>query len=153
MGFGDEIPKRGLGWQPHRTLMRSIKNGSQGAKRPLTLNQSVFTYPEQPKTPNKRIVVSEQDVKHPAIETCHTRKTAGLSLKLRPAVLVFYASMKANGFTSGHASFPALFLLFAATSTLISPVPFVRHRRRQRPEAPRRIRQRQNPQRASWSAF
>ena len=45
------------------------------------------------KTPNKRIVVSEQDVKHPAIETGHIRKTAGLSLKLRPAVLVFYASM------------------------------------------------------------
>ena len=45
------------------------------------------------KTPNKRIVVSEQDVKHPAIETDHTRKTAESSVKLRPAVLVFYADM------------------------------------------------------------
>ena len=72
------------------------------------------------KTPNKRIVVSEQDVKHPAIETCHIRKTAGLSLKLRPAVLVFYASIKANGFESGHASFPAPFLRFAAVYTTLN---------------------------------
>ena len=40
MGFGDEIPKRGLGWQPHRFPVppksRSDKKSvNQGAKRHL----------------------------------------------------------------------------------------------------------------------
>ena len=40
LGFGDEIPKRGMGWQPHRNPKREAQpKMNQGAKRyliPLT---------------------------------------------------------------------------------------------------------------------
>ena len=38
MGFGDEIPKRGMGWQPHRNPVvkrEAKKNKNQEAKRNL----------------------------------------------------------------------------------------------------------------------
>ena len=36
MGFGDEIPKRGMGWQPHRNPKREAQpKMNQGAKRYL----------------------------------------------------------------------------------------------------------------------
>ena len=36
MGFGDEIPKRGMGWQLHRNPKREAQpKMNQGAKRPL----------------------------------------------------------------------------------------------------------------------
>ena len=37
MGFGDEIPKQGMGWQPHNNPNRKAiqKGKNQGAKRNL----------------------------------------------------------------------------------------------------------------------
>ena len=40
MGFGDNIPKRSMGWQPHsnpKIAKRFKRNVNQGAKRPLIL--------------------------------------------------------------------------------------------------------------------
>ena len=43
MGVWELVPGQGLGRQPQRSPMRSIKNGSQEAKRYLTLSRLVLT--------------------------------------------------------------------------------------------------------------
>ena len=50
MGFGDEIPKRGMGWQPHRNPKRKAQpKMNQGAKRyliPLTPHPPAPSQPQ-----------------------------------------------------------------------------------------------------------
>ena len=50
LGFGDEIPKQGMGWQPHRNPV-----------------------------PHKKEVVSEQNAKHSTIETGFAQNGVGLN--------------------------------------------------------------------------
>ena len=53
-GFGDEIPRRGMGWQPHRNPVtpkcEAPKSKNQGAKRNLIPNKLLLTH-RNPVTP------------------------------------------------------------------------------------------------------